>query len=115
MPPLKNAQIEAATDGEALVRLLTQAGQQLPARLKERILAFGPSVIPPLVAILKDETLAADDAPGEGWAPIHAVELLGELKAAEAIEPLLRVLVREEWGTYLHDGALQALPRLGPG
>src|SRR5690348_11911046 len=104
MAPLKNAQIEAATDGESLVRLLTQAGQQLPARLREKILGFGPSVIPPLVAILEDEALAAGDAPGEGWAPIHALDLLDELKAPEAIQAMLQVLTREEWGTYLHDG-----------
>jgi HEAT repeat protein len=72
-------------------------------------------VIPPLLAILEDEALAADDAPGEGWAPIHALDLLDELKAPEAIQPMLQVLMREEWGTYLHDGALQALPRLGSG
>jgi SEC-C motif/PBS lyase HEAT-like repeat len=113
--PLKNKQIEAATDAEALVSLLNQAGQQLPPRLRERILAFGPSVVPRLVAILEAEELASEGAPGEGWAPIHALELLGELRAAEAIEPMLRVLIREEWGTYLHDGALQVLPRLGPG
>ena len=47
MPPLTNQQIDAAPDAETLVRLLIDAGKEMPPRLRERILAFGPAVVPP--------------------------------------------------------------------
>jgi SEC-C motif-containing protein len=106
--------IDAVQDAEALVRLLIDAGRDLPPRLRERILAFGPAVIPPLVALMENEELSLDTAPGEGWGPIHAVELLGELRAPEATGPMLRLLAETEWDTIIHDRLLQALPRLGP-
>src|SRR5438128_35284 len=114
MPQLKDKQIESVTDPEALARLLIDAGEKIPPRLRERILAFGPAVIPPLVALMEDEALFLEEAPGEGWAPIHAAELLGELSAAEAIEPMLRRLTNLDWDTILHETLTEALPRLGP-
>ena len=72
MPPLTDRQIDAALDAEALVRLLIDAGRDLPPRLRERILSFGPEVIPPLIELMQDEELSLDTAPGEGWGPIHA-------------------------------------------
>lgn len=113
MPSLSNRRIYAAADAESLVRLLLEAGQRLPPRLRERILEFGPEVVPPLIALAEDEALAHEDAPGEGFAPVHAMELLGELGAAEAAEPMLRALAEEEPGTWLHDTARGALPKLG--
>jgi hypothetical protein len=113
MRSLSNRRIYAAADAESLVRLLIEAGTRLPPRLRERILAFGPEVVPPLIALAEDEKLANEDAPGEGFAPVHAVELLGELGAAEAAGPMLRVLAEDDAGTYLHDQALGSLPKLG--
>jgi hypothetical protein len=113
MPSLSNRRIDAAEDAESLARLLIEAGHRLPPRLRERILAFGPEVVPPLIALAEDEALAREDAPGEGFAPVHAIELLGELGAAEAVGPMLRVLAEEEPGTYLQEQALAALPKLG--
>jgi hypothetical protein len=114
MPQVTNNKIGAANDAEALVRLLIDAGQHLPPRLRQRILTFGPTVVAPLVALMEDEELSFDTAPGEGWGPIHAVDLLGELRAEEAIEPMVRLLAETDWDTIIHDRLLQALPRLGP-
>ncbi len=114
MPPLTDRQIDAALDAEALVRLLIDAGRDLPPRLRERILTFGPEVIPLLLALAEDEPLSLATAPGEGWGPIHAVDLLAELGAEAAIQPMLRLLVGTEWMTIIHDRAIQGLPRLGP-
>src|SRR5437667_8776251 len=114
MPPLKNQQIDSVTDPEALVRLLIEAGEKPPPRLRERILAFGPAVIPPLIAVMEDEALFLEEGPGEGWAPIRAAELLGELRANEAIEPMLRRVATVDWDTYLHETLTEALPSFGP-
>jgi hypothetical protein len=53
------------------------------------------------------------DAPGDGFAPIHAAELLHELRAPEAIEPMLRELVRSDVLTILHDRLTACLPDFG--
>src|SRR5712692_237845 len=113
MPPLTNQQIDAARDAETLVRLLIDAGEELPPRLRERILALGPAAVPPLVALMENEELSLETAPGEGWAPIHAVDLLVETGASEAIQPMLSLLEETDWDTILYDRVLQGLPRLG--
>jgi HEAT repeat protein len=114
VPQLTNSQIDTTQDAEALVRLLIDAGEEMPPHLRERILSFGPAVIPPLIALLEDDALALETAPGEGWAPIHAAELLGELRAAEAVGPMLRQLEEDDVGSILRDTVMQALPALGP-
>jgi hypothetical protein len=114
MPQLNDQQIDSMTDPEALVRLLTDAGEKIPPRLRERILAFGPAVIPPLIAVMEDEALFLEEGPGEGWAPIRAAELLGELRATEAIEPMLRRVATVDWDTYLHETLTETLPTFGP-
>jgi hypothetical protein len=115
MPSLSNRRIEAAaSEPEALVRLLIEAGERVPPRLRERILGLGEAAVPPLLAIAADEALDDEEAPGKGWAPVHAVELLGELRVPAAAEPLLRLLQETEPGAYLYDELLQALPELGP-
>ena len=114
MPSLTTEQIDTAKDAQALVHLLIDAGKDLPPRLRARILSFGPEVIPPLIELMQDEELSLDTAPGEGWGPIHAADLLGELHAEAAIQPMLRLLMGTDWDTYIHDRVLGALPKLGP-
>jgi hypothetical protein len=114
MPQVTNRRVEAAADDpEALVELLIEAGKQLPPRLRRQILALGPAAVPPLLALFQDRALALEEAPGEGWGPIHAAELLGELRAPEAIEPMLRLLEENDWDTILHDTVLRTLPLYG--
>src|SRR5712692_2501982 len=97
MPDLTHQQIDAARDAGALVRLLIDADDPLPPRLGERIVSFGPAAIPFLLALLEDRALSLDTAMGESWAQYHAVGLLGELRATEAIEPMLRLLGKTDW------------------
>ena len=68
---------------------------------------------PALVEILEDEGLARDDAPGGGYAPIHAATILGVLEAGEAIEPMLRVLARCDPMEVLYSTLVHALESLG--
>jgi len=100
------------TDVNALLEELRQAGEEPAPALLDGIKALGSAAIRPLVALATDEALHnADPEDPEGWAPLHAIEILGELGAAEAVEPLLPLL---EW----HDDALiellpVALGRIG--
>jgi hypothetical protein len=114
VPPLTRPPIDAADDAETLVRLLIDAGEEAPARLRERILSFGPAVVAPLIALLEDDDLGMETSPGEGWAPIHAADLLGELHATEAIEPMVRRLAEDDWESILHSKVVEAVPKLGP-
>ena len=96
------------------VAVLRQTGEQLPTELLHRILALGKTAVEPLIEILVDEDLGCEDAPGEGWPPIHAVDLLVEMEAVEAIEPMLRVLAATTWDEVIHDRIVLRLPKLGP-
>ncbi|HEX2209505.1 MAG TPA: hypothetical protein VHG93_17635, partial [Longimicrobium sp.] len=52
--------------------------------------------VPALVRMATDPALHGAEARGPGvWAPVHAWRALGQLRAAEAAEPLLRLLERE--------------------
>jgi len=57
--------------------------------------------------------LAVEDAPGDGYAPIHAARLLGELCATLAVEPMIKRLLETSFDDVLHNTLLFALPRLG--
>jgi hypothetical protein len=93
---------------------LRSTGEKLPEDLKATILALGRTAVPSLVALLEDEDLADEDAPGDGWPPVHAVRLLGELKAEEAIQPFLRLLGEKDEDTWLFNDAEINLPKIGP-
>ena len=69
---------------------LRQAGQTPDQTLLERIKQHGQAAVRPLLELAVDEELnnAESDRP-EVWAPLHAIQLLGDLGAAEAVEPLL--------------------------
>jgi xanthine dehydrogenase molybdopterin-binding subunit B len=57
---------------------------------------WGEAAVPALVELLEDEDAQRNDALREGWPPIHAVELLADLKVDTAIEPILRVLANTD-------------------
>ena len=105
--------MNAALDPHLAAALRT-VGKEFPASLRAAVLAAGELAIPELIAIAEDADLASDDGPTEGWPPIHAAELLIDLKAHAAIEPLLRVLVESSWEDTLHERIAARLPELGP-
>ncbi|AKJ08389.1 SEC-C motif-containing protein [Archangium gephyra] len=104
----------ADSDTRALVRQLLEHTETLPESLQAHILARGAEAVEPLVEVLLDEPLADITAPGEGYAPIHAVQLLAQLKAPEAISAMVRRLMHSEPGEVLYDALLYALEELGP-
>ena len=78
---------------------LIQARERLLDAVRDRILA--------------DESLLSETGPGEGWAPIHAVDLLGELRAVAAIEPMLRLLAGTDFMEIVHDRILVRMADIG--
>lgn len=100
-----------AVERERIIELL---GLEKPLSRSEReIAALGAAVVPTLISILSDEELGAEDHPSGGWAPIHAVWLLGELRAEAAIAPMLDVLRATGWDDIIHDAIIQAMPMIG--
>lgn len=89
-------------------------GRDLPEDLAREV-AGGDreATVPILIDIPSDESLRDGDSPGEGWAPIHAMRLLAELGASEAVPHLLRIPAEEHWDTIIADQAWVILPKFG--
>ncbi len=104
----------AEGDTRVLVRRLLEHTRLVPSRLRADILARGPEAVAPLLELLRDESLAGEEAPGGGYAPVHAAELLSELQLPQVIVPLVRRLQHTVPGEALHDALLYALEDLGP-
>ena len=90
---------------EALERLRA-VQETLPPELRAEIVALGSEAVGPLI-----ELLESDD---DSWADIHAVDLLADLRATEAIRPMLDVLAATDFDAIIHDRIIQRLPELGP-
>ncbi|MFM8273846.1 MAG: HEAT repeat domain-containing protein [Gemmata sp.] len=93
-----------------------------PARLQGEsdylALGFGPAHVPELIRLLQDDDLSqgAPDTP-EVYAQVHAWRALGQLRAPEAIEPLLDLLAEqglEDWDDWITEGVPDALGQIGP-
>lgn len=67
----------------------------------------------PLIEILLDDELGMMESPAEGWPPIHAVELLADLKATAAIGPMLDLLVEVDIDAIIYTSLEQRLPEFG--
>ena len=86
-------------DVNEVLAQLRRAGQHPDPALLDRVKALGPAAVRSLIEIATDESLhGAETESPEVWAPLHAIEILGELGAAEAVEPLLSLLASDdEW------------------
>ena len=102
----------ANQEDEVLAQLL-DAGERLSESVAGAILRRRSAVVPALIGILEDDELAREDAHGGGYGPIHAAKLLQQLEAAEAIEPMLRVLARCDLMDILYSTLVNALESLG--
>jgi hypothetical protein len=104
---------EPTWDHDEVVWALLDAGERLPPGVRTSILAGGEAVVPALVDVLLERTPGFPEASGEDFAPIHAVDLLADLKAPEGIDPMLTVLCTTDWDTIVHDRILVRLPEFG--
>ncbi|HEX4456508.1 MAG TPA: SEC-C domain-containing protein [Polyangia bacterium] len=98
---------------EKLIEKLFSVGERLPARLKEEIVALGPAIEPQLRRLIDDDELFNVDARGQGWAPLHAVTLLGAMRAAKSIPRLVTLLASSTYDEYVWDRSMQALQAMG--
>jgi hypothetical protein len=93
-----------STELSTLLAQLRSAGENPPRELLDAIVARGQEAVPPLMALATDELLyLLDDDVPDIWSPYHAIRLLGELRATEAIGPLLTLLEQDDdyLDTYL--------------
>ena len=76
-----------------VARLLELGEEHATTRWMDYLaLGLGPEHAPDLVRMATDDALnQADDEGPETWAPMHAWRALGQLRAAEAVEPLLEL------------------------
>jgi len=66
-----------------------------------------------LMGLAADEYLQMEDSPGDGYAPIRAVELLGELEAVEAIPELIDIVADTDSDAIIYSSAIYALKKMG--
>jgi hypothetical protein len=77
--------------------------------------AFDTTHIPELICMATDPALnTADPGSGEVWAPLHAWRVLGQLRAVEAIEPLIRLFDQYKDDDWLHEDLPEAFGLIGP-
>lgn len=70
---------------------------------------LGPEHIPDLIRMVSDKELwEAPQETSENWAPVHAWRALGQLRAANAVEPLLHLFEERE----RDDWAIDELPQV---
>jgi hypothetical protein len=98
---------------DAPVTSLFDAGEELSDDERQRIVDAGSDVVPALVEILEDRSLWDEEAPGEGFAPIHAAEILGEIGDPDALPALYRVLRIIDPDAVLDDAVEDAIVAFG--
>jgi hypothetical protein len=80
-----------------------------------RELGIGPEHIPELIQMATDEALNVAAAEStEVWAPLHAWRALGQLRAVEAVEPLLELFDRLEYDDWVHEELPVVFSLIGP-
>jgi HEAT repeat protein len=98
-----------------LIEALVQQGEEhfTPEQLAA-CRACREDAIPALIELATDEYLQLADAPGGGYAPINAVQLLGELRAGEAAPALIDIVADSDSLDIIHSAAVFALEAIGP-
>jgi SEC-C motif len=85
---------KAPASPQDLFRYLRGYEGQLPDAVRRPLVAAGATLVPALIALVEDAL--ADDQTAWGWAPLHAIDLLGALGDARAVPVLLRCLELED-------------------
>lgn len=76
---------------------------------------IGPQHLPDLLAMITDESLENGDPDSpEAWAPLHAWRAIGQLRAPEAIEPLVGLLVELEDWDFWNEEVPYSFGMIGP-
>jgi len=96
------------------VARLVDVGEHIPHPLSQRILAAGEAVVPDLIALV-EQGVDAEDGSDEVWAACHALQLLGEMRATAAVEPMIRFLAGCDPWYSAGSWCIDALSQLGVG
>ncbi len=91
------------------IQALFDEAEALSAQSRRRIVDLGEAATDRLVEIVSDKKLWDDQAPGGGFAPIHAAEILGEIGDEAAIRPLYRLLPQVNPDALLDDAIVDTL------
>src|SRR5947209_6188084 len=98
-----------------LDQLLTLGEPRQPGWPDYRARGIGPQHVPDLIRMATDPGLnGADGDSPLVWAPAHAWRALGQLRAAEAVEPLLRLLEEQEDDDCLREELPEVFGLIGP-
>ena len=94
-----------------LVQHLRGHEDGLPEAVRRPLVAAGATIVPALITLVEDAL--ADDQRDLGWAPLHAIDLLGALGDVRALPVLLRCLDLEDELDLRVEQAEAALRALG--
>ncbi len=98
---------------ESLIDQLYEGEAAVTRDLEKAFAARRDKAIPVLIELAEDQDLWEEDSPGEGWVPIHAVELLGKLKAREAVPTLIDIIADSDPSEIIRNQAMFALEAIG--
>jgi hypothetical protein len=96
-----------------IVARLFTVGERLPRSLRQEIVERAEEAEPLLIAIVDDDSVYPEESRGEGYAPLHALKLLGEIKSTAAIPSMLRVVSASDHLDMAYSQAIHALRSLG--
>jgi hypothetical protein len=100
---------------ETLLEQLLVAGEDPQAGLLQAVEDQGQAAVPSLIEVATDPDLIwADSDSPQVWAPTHAMRLLGRLRAAAAVPPLLALLEEEADAEWIHEELPDVLAQVGP-
>ncbi len=103
----------ATLSDEALLERLLHAGLDVPPGLPQELVRRGEAVVAPLCAWRQDDELRQSEE-DDGWAPLHALHVLGAIGSPAAIPAVLSVAVHPEPEEAVHDSLSCILARFGP-
>jgi hypothetical protein len=78
-----------------------------------RSLGLSEADVPALIDLMVDRELNVSPDPAEHWLPLHAWRALGQLRAVEAIEPLIKLRI-DLGDDYLGTDFRKAMAAIGP-
>lgn len=96
-----------------LLRALVEAGEELPPDLRAAALAEGDRLIPALCELLLHPEPHGTPRT-TGYGPLHALRLVGELRAVDAVPAVVAVLREAHPDAPEYALAIRALAAIGP-
>lgn len=98
---------------ERAIHALFEEGEHLSDATYERLADLGERAVPRLVEIVTNTDFWDEAAPGDGWAPIYAARLLGEIGDARALEGMYEALGDCEPEAMLDPELTRAIQQFG--